>query len=134
MFDDACRSKTLALRVLTDNPCAGVRGPDEGVKRSKSYVYPNEFVRLVECPRVPIRWRRLFALAIYTYTRAGELEALEKEDVDLDAMVIHVHRAVDRSESGAVKETKTNNSRAHPHRAARRAPPAVCSSPAMGSA
>jgi integrase len=114
MFDDACRSKTLALRVLTENPCAAIRGPDEGVKKSKSYVYPTEFARLVACPRVPIRWRRLFAVAIYTYTRAGELEALEKEDVDLDAMVIHVHRAIDRSEDGAVKETKTNNPRRMP--------------------
>lgn len=113
MFDDGCRSKVLALRVLTENHCAGVRGPDEGVKKSKSYVYPSEFVRLVECPRVPIRWRRLFAVAIYTYTRAGELEALEKEDVDLDAMSIHVHRAIDRSD-GTDKETKTNNPRRIP--------------------
>lgn len=114
MFDDACRSKVLALRVLTENPCAGIRGPDEGVRKSKSYVYPNEFARLVACSRVPIRWRRLFAVAIYTYTRAGELEALEKEDVDLDAMLIHVHRAIDRSEEGEAKETKTNNPRRIP--------------------
>lgn len=113
MFDDGWRSKVLALRVLTENPCAGVRGPDEGVKKSKSYVYPAEFVRLVECARVPIRWRRLFAAAIYTYTRAGELEALEKEDVDLDAMSIHVHRAIDRTD-GTDKETKTNNPRRIP--------------------
>ena len=114
MFDDACRSKTLALRVLTENPCTSIRGPDEGVKKSKSYVYPTEFASLVACPRVPIRWRRVFTVAIYTYTRAGELEALEKEDVDLDAMVIHVHRAIDRSADGEVKETKTNNPRRIP--------------------
>ncbi len=114
MFDDACRSKTLALRVLTENPCVGIRGPDEGVKKSKSYVYPTEFARLVACPRVPIRWRRLFTVAIYTYTRAAELEALEKEDVDLDALTIHIHRAIDRSEDGEVKETKTNNPRRIP--------------------
>ncbi len=114
MFDDACRSKTLALRVLTENPCVGIRGPDEGVKKSKSYLYPTEFARLVACPRVPIRWRRLFAVAIYTYTRAGELEALEKEDVDLDALTIHIYRAIDRSADGEVKETKTNNPRRIP--------------------
>lgn len=114
MFDDACRSKVLSLRALTENPCAGVRGPDEGVKKSKSYIYPSEFSPLIACERVPIRWRRLFALAVYTYTRAGELEALEWEDVDLDAGVLHVHRAIDRSEDGEVKETKTNNPRRIP--------------------
>jgi integrase len=113
-FDDACRSKVLALRVLETNPAAGVRGPDEGVKQSKSYLYPSEFAALVSCQRVPLRWRRLFALAVYTYTRAGELEALEREDVDLRAGVLHVHRAIDRSEAGEVKETKTNNPRRIP--------------------
>jgi integrase len=114
LFHDACRSKALALRVREDNPAAGVAGPDRGVRKSKSYLYPAEFLSLASCPRVPLRWRRLFALAIYTYTRAGELEALEREDVDLTAGVLHVHRAIDRSEAGEVKETKTNNPRRIP--------------------
>jgi integrase len=114
MFDDACRSKVLALRVLEQNPTTGVRGPDEGVKKSKSYIFPTEFLALVMCERVPIRWRQLFALSVYTYTRAAELEALEWEDVDIDRRIIHIHRAIDRSENGEVKETKTNNPRRIP--------------------
>jgi integrase len=110
MFDDACRSKVLALRVREDNPATSVRPPDEGVRKSKAYLYPSEFLALVTCERVPIRWRQLFAVAIYTYTREGELEALEREDIDLDHLIIHVHRAIDRRR-GQVKETKTNNPR-----------------------
>jgi integrase len=56
---------------------------------------------------VPIRWRRLVALHVYTYARAGEVEALHVEDVDLRHRVIHVHRAIDRRKGGE-KEVKTN--------------------------
>src|SRR5262249_31950037 len=55
-------------------------------------------------------WRQLFAVAIYTYTREGELEALEREDVDLEHVRLHVHRAIERRK-GQIKETKTNNPR-----------------------
>lgn len=113
MFKDAVKSKTQALRVRNDNPALHVTGPDEGVKKSKAYVYPAEFLALVTCPRVPIRWRRLFAWAIYSYERAGELEAQGVEDIDLDHRVNHVHRAVDRSDGGE-KETKTNMPRRFP--------------------
>ena len=110
MFDDMARSKTAALRVRSDNPASGVRPPDEGVKRSKSYLYPSEFLAVASCARVPLRWRRLIAAQIYTYTRAGEFEALGDEDVDRAHRVIHVHRAIDRSK-GTEKETKTNQPR-----------------------
>ncbi len=113
MFDDACHSKTLALCVREDNPALGVRPPDEGPRKAKAYLYPSEFLALVSCERVPIRWRRLFALAVYTYCREGELEALEYYDVDLVHGVIHVHRSVERR-SGAVKNTKTNRPRIIP--------------------
>lgn len=113
MFSDAVRSKTAALRVREDNPAANVAGPDEGVKKSKAYLFPAEFLALARCARVPLRWRRLFAVNVYTYTRAGELEALGVEDVDIAHRVIHVHRAIDRSE-GIEKETKTNNPRRFP--------------------
>jgi len=67
----------------------------------------------VRCKRVPIRWRRLFAWAIYSYERAGELEAQGVEDIDLAHRINHVHRAIDRSD-GDVKETKTNSPRRVP--------------------
>lgn len=110
-FDDAARSKTTALRCRKDNPAAGVRGPDPGVKRSKAYLYPSEFLALVSCPRVSLRWRRLFAFAVYSYMRAGEIEALEVEDIDRAAQRFHVHRSMDRSEDDKTKATKTMRSR-----------------------
>lgn len=111
--DDMVRSKTAALRVRKDNPATLVRGPDEGVVKSKAYLYPAEFLALVSCERVPIRWRRLIAISVYAYPRAGELEALGLEDVDLVARVLHIHRAIDRNDDGE-KETKTNAPRRTP--------------------
>lgn len=113
MFADAWNAKTRELRVRNDNPAKDVRGPDRGVVKSKAGLYPSEFAALMRHAAVPIRWRQLFALAVYTYTRAGELEALEAEDVDLVHRIIHVHRAIDRGD-GEVKETKTNNPRRIP--------------------
>ncbi len=114
MFGDAQCSKVLALRARTDNPCTGVRGPDHGVTKSKAYLYPSEVAALVSCARVPLRWRQVFALAIYTYARPGEVEALTWEDVDLEHRILHIHRAIDRSAKGKVKATKTNNPRRIP--------------------
>ena len=98
-----------------DNPTTGVLGPETGERKSKQYLWPSEFVTLVTSPRVPLRWRRLFALAIYCYARAGELEALKSEDVDLEHRVIHVHRSIDRvRKKGTVTSTKSGRSRKVP--------------------
>ncbi len=115
MFSDAVASKRLDLRARTDNPAAGVRGPDTGIEKAKAYLYPVEFSALVSCPEVPIRWRRLFALAVYTYTRPGELGALEWDDVDLERGTIHIHRALG---DDATKGTKTGVTRRIPLEAA----------------
>ncbi len=96
MFADACSAKRLDLRVREDNPAENVQRPETGVKKQKQYLWPSEFLALVSCPVVPLRWRRLFALAVYTYARAGELAALRWEDVSFDNMTIHIHRNVDR--------------------------------------
>ena len=113
MFADACGAKAISLRVRADDPAASIEGPYRGVVRSKTYLYPTEFLRLVGCERVPLEWRRLFAFATYTYLRAGELEALGVEDIDLERRIIHVHRAMDRKRR-ATKATKTQVSRRVP--------------------
>jgi hypothetical protein len=53
-----------------------VHGPDRGAQRSKAYLYPSGLVAPVACEDVPLRWRRMFALATYLYARAGEINAL----------------------------------------------------------
>lgn len=112
MFSDACRSKRIDLRVREDNPSKDVRGPDRGVEKAKSYLYPEELLAVLRCAAVPLRWRRLFALSVYTYTRPSELAALEWSAVDFERGTIHVHRALDKQ--GQPKPTKTKITRRIP--------------------
>lgn len=113
LFDDAHRAKDRALRVIDHNPCTGIRGPDRGEQKSKVYLYPSEFDALVRCEGVPLYRRQLYALAIYTYLRPSELEALEWDDVDLQHGTIHAHQTVD-GEYGGTKELKTKSARVLP--------------------
>lgn len=113
MCADAFASKNAELRCREDNPAAGVRGPDRGPKKAKAFMYPSEVEVLLACETVPLMWRRIVAVAVYSYLRAGELRVLRWSDIDLEHGIIHVHRAWDRRLKRA-KETKG--------RAARRIP------------
>jgi integrase len=113
LFSDACQSKTAALRVRADNPASGVRGPDAGVVKAKQWLFPAESMLLLGCNGVPLRWRRLYALSIYLYTRPGELAVLRWDDVDLDQEYVSIHQALDLK-TGAVKPTKTGVTRRMP--------------------
>ncbi len=55
----------------------------------------------------------MYAVAVYTYMRAGELVALQPGDVDLQHGVIHITRSVDR-ETQKVKSTKSGTGRRIP--------------------
>jgi integrase len=85
-------------------------------KRSERYAGPNpardvlrrkvprrkpDFLRVEEVPRVLAaldeRWRPLFATAIYTGLRKGELLGLTKRKVDLRARLLYVARSYDRA-------------------------------------
>src|SRR5262249_19633833 len=112
MFDDACGSKDRALRVRKDNPAAGVRGPDRGVRKSKAFLWPSEFLALVSCPDIPVSARRSVAIAVYLYLRAAEQRALAWADVDLEHALAHVHASTDRE--GETKSTKTKIARRVP--------------------
>lgn len=114
LFRDARGAKRVDLCVRDDNPADGVAGPDQGTTKAKTYLWPSEFLALVTCPRVPLRWRRLFALAVYTFVRAGELSALEWGDVDLEHAIIHVHRSNDRVRRRGVTSTKSDAARRIP--------------------
>lgn len=60
-------------------------------KRPPSYLKPDEVTQVL--PFVLERYRALFATAVYTGMRKGELAALRKADVDLDAGVLTVGRS-----------------------------------------
>jgi hypothetical protein len=59
MFDDAANSKNRALRIRSDNPTTGVRGPERGTSKARVYLWPSEFAKLVACPAIDLRFRRL---------------------------------------------------------------------------
>ncbi|MBX3205641.1 MAG: site-specific integrase [Labilithrix sp.] len=109
LFGSAKRSKTASLRVRKDNPSADVEGPERGEDRVGPYLFPSEFVRLITCKRVPVRWKRLIVFATYLYVRRGELAALDWASVDLERGYVSIHEAV--GDDGLVKTTKTNDTR-----------------------
>lgn len=106
MFKDACSAKvvpgvaTLRVRAPGDNPTRDVAGPDRGEKKSKVYLYPSEFLRLVSCVEVDREFRRLVAVDVYLYLRASELGALDLEDLDEEHGAAHVHRSLNRVGGG----------------------------------
>lgn len=111
-FDEAQRSKRLALRVRKDNPAAGVRGPDPAPKKAKTFLYPSEVLRLLACEKVPLKHRRAVAVAIYLYIRAAEQRPLGWPALDLDHAVALVHETEDRD--GNKKTTKGKKARRLP--------------------
>lgn len=111
MFRESVRSKVSELRVRADNPCAEVAPPDRGPRKSKAYIFPSELTMFLACTEVPLRWRRMVAVSVYLGVRAGELDALDWEDIDLEHGIVQVHRALNRSRPGELKCTKTGTAR-----------------------
>lgn len=113
LFADAARSKRAELRVLERNPAADVRGPDRGDQKQSAYLFPKEATTLLACEAIPERWRTIYALAMYTGLRRGELAVLRVADVVLDAGYLSVARAHDRV-TGGEKSTKGGRARRIP--------------------
>jgi integrase len=112
MCADMMSAKKSALRVRDGNPCRDVKAPERGARKAKQYLYPSEFLAVVSCVRVPLRWRRAVALAVYTFVRDGELRALRWDggDVDLDHGVLSITRAFNQN-TKKLEQTKTGATR-----------------------
>lgn len=110
LFSDACKSKNLALRVRKDNPTNDVAGPDRGDEKAKAFLYPDEFVKLVKCDQIPLAMRRLYAIAIYLYSRASEIRMLRWIDFDLVHATVKISRSWDHVRKTA-KSTKAGRVR-----------------------
>ncbi|RPH66882.1 MAG: site-specific integrase [Myxococcaceae bacterium] len=69
-------------------------------KRPVTRSLPETYLRPEEVPRVLAalhpRWRPLFATALYTGLRKGELSGLQRQDVDLERRLLFVGRSYDR--------------------------------------
>ncbi len=106
MAGDAARSKIEVIRCRDDNPAEGVLGPYTGDKTARQYLYPSELSKVLECSLVPLRWRRMLAISVYTFCRSSELRALTWDDIELDRGLIHVTKSID-SITGELKTTKS---------------------------
>lgn len=115
LFDDAVNAKKVELRALANrtNPCTDVRGPDRGEHRQSSWLFPREADALLSSAAIPVRWRVLYSLGLYTGLRRGELAVLRVADVVIDAGYITVHKAHDRV-TGGTKSTKGKRARRVP--------------------
>ncbi len=100
MFEDAakCTHREMRVQGMLGNPFAALKAPVRPEPADLQFLYPNEFLKLVACGTVPLRRRRLYALAVYLYSRKGEVAALEWEvDIDIEHWVAHVTRSYDDS-------------------------------------
>ncbi len=111
MCGDMMNAKKRELRVRDDNPSRDVKPPERGDRKAKQFLYPSEFLKLIECADVPLKFRRAVAIAVYTFVRDGELRAMRWDagDVDLEHGTVSITRALART--GAVKSTKSGETR-----------------------
>ena len=117
MMRHMANSKDRSLRVRRDDPSSGVEPPDTGAAKGKTILLPDEFQALLLCEDVPYAYRVVYAIAVYTGLRAGELEALQVRDVDVDHAFIHVDKAVNRKTGrvGPAKHEHVGNVPIEPH-------------------
>lgn len=81
----------VKLRALSgDNPARLADAP-EIPERPPRYLEAHQVRAILE--EVEPRWRNLFALAVYTGMRKGELLGLRRQDVDLERRIITVGRS-----------------------------------------
>ena len=110
MCSDMANARRRELRVREDDPSAGIKPTLRGLKKSKQFVYPSEFIKFLSCAKVPRDWRVAVALAIFTYGRDGEVAMLDWSKVDLDHGIMTIDRARNR-ETGEAKSTKSGGTR-----------------------
>jgi integrase len=77
-------------RIIPRNPCQ-VRGADKEPPRERRVLSTAEVVALADA--VPARYRALILLTTFASLRFGEVTALERGDVDLEAGTVRVRRA-----------------------------------------
>jgi len=118
-FAEACSSKIAGLCVLKVDPTTNVQGPNHADDRVQAALYSSELALLLACELIPLRRRRLWALAAYTGLRMSECRGLRKHDVDFEHGVIVVTRQQKDSNEKTTTQLKTSNSRRsikiHPH-------------------
>ena len=85
-------------QLISANPCRVRRGGSDPRARRINVAEPAEVNAIADAMRP--EWRMLVLLAAWTTLRFGELSELRRRDVDLDAGVLKVSRAVSRTDAG----------------------------------
>ncbi len=114
MFLDATQSNEPEVAVLEANPFRDIEGPTaKSIEREKQFLYPDEFIKLVSCPMVPLVYARLYTIAVYTQVREAEELALDWMAFDLGHHTVHVHQSADyvRDDGQTAKPTKGRKAR-----------------------
>jgi integrase len=100
---------------LTESPAARVKSLKEpDPEETLHLLHPEEIARLLDAAEAP--WRTLYAVAVQTGLRRGELLALRWSDLDLRKGLLFVRRSLGRVREGgayAIREVplKTRHSR-----------------------
>ncbi len=102
----ACASKDRSLRVHPTPLHVGILPPTRGASAQRPWIFPREWERLWACDAVPEDLRFLYAVALFTGLRPGELRALTWADVDLETRRVSVSKAFDEA-TGKAKPPKT---------------------------
>jgi integrase len=112
MCADLASAKKREFRLREDNPARDVKPPERGSRKAKQYLYPSEFLQFVTCGEVPLTLRRAVALAVYTFTRDGELRVLRWDHGDIDMVhgVLSITRAYNRN-ARKIESTKSGETR-----------------------
>jgi integrase len=107
-FKEAVAARDRTLRVRADDPSAGHKPPLNTQTPSKTFIYPSEFLKLADCEIVPLEWRRVYAVAIYTYLRPEELQGIVWSDIDFDARTININKSINGRTGEAKGQLKTH--------------------------
>lgn len=84
--------------LLEQNPAKEVRLSAPARRKLQAHdkwtwLTQEEIDRLLRCEAIPLRARAVFAVAIYTGLRAGELWGLRWQDIDLARQIVHVRHS-----------------------------------------
>jgi integrase len=102
----ASAAKDRSLRVHAAPLHFGILPPKRTASRQRPWLFPREWSALASCEAIPLVERQVFAIALYTGLRPGELWALTWGDVDLESRTLSVSKATD-DESDNAKAPKT---------------------------
>jgi integrase len=101
----------VRLRLIPSNPAADVQKP-RGAFREMAFMTPGQARRFLEAAKSTSRNYVLYALAVGTGMRQGELLALTWADIDFDAGTVDVRRSLSQVKTEfIVKEPKSRSSR-----------------------